>query len=224
MRFPGSRHVPQVCRLRRTSTVFASSGEDRKVRRESSHPCSLARSPGTSSSRSSTRSPTSRRSGLGAVVLFIPQLAREVWWYEAPRASPHSALPLSPFICGVPKRQAITISASTRYDLRRTRLAEADPRHTDGRLDDTVLDRAADQSRSPAERLIAVGQASALEAIRPRSRRLRSSARAHPKRDAHSRRRGPEPGAPRSDWSEQARNGEPDRARLGASRRTLKEG
>jgi glycosyltransferase involved in cell wall biosynthesis len=58
-------------------------------------------------------------------VLFIPQLAREVWWYEAPKVLAWlgwSAEPL--YLAAYRKVRAITISSSTCTDLRRFGLRE----------------------------------------------------------------------------------------------------
>jgi glycosyltransferase involved in cell wall biosynthesis len=53
-------------------------------------------------------------------VLFIPQLAREVWWYEAPKLLAWLGWAAEPFYVAAYRRvNAITISASTRTDLRR---------------------------------------------------------------------------------------------------------
>jgi glycosyltransferase involved in cell wall biosynthesis len=52
-------------------------------------------------------------------VLFIPQLAREVWWYEAPRALARVGYMSEPaYLAFYRKTPAITISRSTRDDLR----------------------------------------------------------------------------------------------------------
>lgn len=51
-------------------------------------------------------------------VLFIPQLAREVWWYEAPRTIAPIGYVIEPLYLAAYRRQdVITISRSTRDDL-----------------------------------------------------------------------------------------------------------
>ena len=58
--------------------------------------------------------------------LFIPQLAREVWWYEAPRLLAPVGYALEPLYLSAYRRvEAVTISASTRDDLRRIGLTKA---------------------------------------------------------------------------------------------------
>jgi glycosyltransferase involved in cell wall biosynthesis len=53
-------------------------------------------------------------------VVFIPQLAREVWWYEAPRLLAPLGFAAEPLYLSAYRRTtAITISASTARDLRR---------------------------------------------------------------------------------------------------------
>jgi glycosyltransferase involved in cell wall biosynthesis len=53
-------------------------------------------------------------------LLFIPQLAREVWWYEAPRLLAPLGYAAEPvYLRPYRKTRTITISASTREDLRR---------------------------------------------------------------------------------------------------------
>lgn len=53
-------------------------------------------------------------------VLFIPQLAREVWWYEAPKALAWLGWTTEPlYLAAYRNVQAITISDSTSSDLRR---------------------------------------------------------------------------------------------------------
>jgi glycosyltransferase involved in cell wall biosynthesis len=51
--------------------------------------------------------------------LFIPQLARDVWWYEAPRLLAPLGFSLEPlYLSAYRALEAVTISASTRDDLR----------------------------------------------------------------------------------------------------------
>jgi glycosyltransferase involved in cell wall biosynthesis len=53
-------------------------------------------------------------------VLFIPQLAREVWWYESPRLLAPLGYALEPAYLALYRSvTTVTISASTRDDLRR---------------------------------------------------------------------------------------------------------
>lgn len=58
--------------------------------------------------------------GVSPSVLFIPQLAREVWWYEAPKAVAWAGWAAEPLYLAAYRRvRGITISASTCADLRR---------------------------------------------------------------------------------------------------------
>jgi glycosyltransferase involved in cell wall biosynthesis len=59
-------------------------------------------------------------------VLFIPQLAREVWWYEAPKVVAWLGWLSEPaYLAAYRGVRAITISDSTRSDLRRLGLRES---------------------------------------------------------------------------------------------------
>jgi glycosyltransferase involved in cell wall biosynthesis len=89
-------------------------------------------------------------------VLFIPQLAREVWWYEAPRALAWLGWAAEPlYLRAYRNVNAITISDSTSADLRRLGLRE--------RIDilpmavsTPVLDELA--PKNPSGALVAVGR------------------------------------------------------------------
>jgi glycosyltransferase involved in cell wall biosynthesis len=58
-------------------------------------------------------------------ILFIPQLARHVWWYEAPRLLAPLGYAVEPlYLSAYSRVEAVTISTSTRDDLRKVGLTE----------------------------------------------------------------------------------------------------
>jgi glycosyltransferase involved in cell wall biosynthesis len=89
-------------------------------------------------------------------VLFIPQLAREVWWYEAPALLARLGYAIEPaYLSAYRNVTAVTISASTHDDLRRLGLRA--PIHVIPMAVSTpVLDEL--PPKTPSGRLVAVGR------------------------------------------------------------------